>query len=910
MKKYYLIVITFFLILDVFSQNKNYWQQSVKYNIEVRLIDSLKTLDGNISIHYKNNSPDTLKYIWFHLWPNAYKNDRTALSEQLLKNRLTDLYFSDEIKKGLISNIHFKINNVEAKTENHPLYEDIIKLILTDPLLSGDSINIETPFYEKLPYNFSRGGYVDSSFQITQWYPKPSVYDKYGWHEMPYLHQGEFYSEFGNYKVSITVPQDYKVAATGVLFNYTEENKLKTLHYIQDNVHDFAWFADKNYIIKHDTIQFINRTIDVYVYHYPDNKNVWRSSCNFIKNAVRTKNEWVGAYPYSSVTVVESPQNDIGGMEYPTITLVEKSNDASSLNEVINHEVGHNWFYGILANNEREHPWMDEGMNTYYDKRFKNWEQEKSIKNKLKESFIEKRITDDFESQLLKTLYLTRKDQAIETKSGDFTESNYALIAYIKTGQWMNLLENEVGKKILDSIMHAYFEEWKFKHPYPEDFRLIAEKTSNKDLSNLFSLLNKKGSLNKDVKKSFKVSAFFNFKSTEKYRYLLFTPAMGINKYDRMLLGGLIHNYTLPFSKFQFIAAPLFSTNAKNIRGLARFSYNIYPGKKDQRITLTLSGSTFSNNLFIDSSMNKNLLYFKKIVPGIQYSFAKKTPISTATKYLQWKTFFINEKTVSFSRDLNSQTDIISFPFISSYLNQLQYVVKNERVLYPYSAIFSAEQAKQFIRLGFTGNYFFNYPKGGGLSCRLFAGKFIYTTKKTFLTQYQTERYHLNMSGANGYEDYTFSSYFSGRNEAEGFTSQQIMIKDGGFKVKTDLLSNKVGKSDNWIAAINLCSTIPDKLNPLSLLPVKLPIRLFADVGINSDTWKNNLGYEGILYDAGFQLSLLKNILNIYFPVMYSKSFKDYFSSTITEKRFLKTISFSIDLQNITIKTIFPQAPF
>ncbi len=903
-------MISFFLILSAFAQNNKYWQQSVDYTIEVSLNDSLKNLDGNISIQYKNNSPDTLHFIWFHLWPNAYKNDRTAFSEQMLENRLTDFYFSKEMKKGFISNIDFKVNHTNANTEAHSLYEDIIKLILPYPLLPGDSVTIETPFHEKLPYNFSRGGYVDSSFQITQWYPKPAVYDKYGWHEMPYLHQGEFYSEYGTFTVSITVPSSYKVAATGLLKNTKEENNYKTLHFFQDKIHDFAWFADKNYIVEHDTLKLQNRTIDVFAYHYADKKNVWRSSCNYIKNAIKSKNEWLGEYPYNIVTVVESPQSDIGGMEYPTITLIEKSNNAGSLDEIINHEVGHNWFYGILGSNEREHPWMDEGINTYYDKRYKKWEQEKSVKIKLNESFLERRLADDFESLLLKTLYLTRKDQPIETNARDFTETNYALIAYSKAGKWLSLLENKLGRNLLDSVMHGYYEEWKFKHPYPEDFRLTTERISNRNLSDIFSLLHQKGNLINDEKKRIKLSAFINFKSTEKYHYLFFSPAIGFNKYDKMMIGALIHNYTLPFSRFQFIAAPLFSSNNGDIKGLTRISYSIYPGKKDQRITFSLSGSTFSNDFYIDSSMHKNVLYFNKIVPSLQYTFAKKNPTSSITKRLQWKSFFIKEKSINFSSDSYNQNDIISFPVISSYVNQLQYMAKNERALYPYDALFSVEQSEQFLRLGFTGNYYFNYAEGGGLSCRLFAGKFIYTVKNTFLNQYQTERYHLNMSGANGYEDYTYSNYFYGRNQTDGFSSQQIMIKDGGFKVKTDLLSNKVGKSDNWVTAINVCTSIPDQYNPLAVLPIKLPIRIFADIGMNSDTWKNNLSSENILYDGGFQLSFMKNIINIYFPVIYSKSFKEYFQSTISQKRFLKTISYSIDLQSITLKKLFPQSPF
>jgi hypothetical protein len=136
------------------------------------------------------------------------------------------------------------------------------------------------------------------------------------------------------------------------------------------------------------------------------------------------------------------------------------------------------------------------------------------------------------------------------------------------------------------------------------------------------------------------------------------------------------------------------------------------------------------------------------------------------------------------------------------------------------------------------------------------------------------------------------------------------MIRDGGFKIRTDLLSNKIGKTDDWLTAVNLTSTFPDKFNPLKLLPVKLPVKIFLDAGTYAEAWKKNAGTGRFLYDAGFQLSLFRNILNIYFPVVYSKEYDDYIKSTITEKTFWRKISFSIDVQNISLKKFIPQSPF
>jgi hypothetical protein len=159
------------------------------------------------------------------------------------------------------------------------------------------------------------------------------------------------------------------------------------------------------------------------------------------------------------------------------------------------------------------------------------------------------------------------------------------------------------------------------------------------------------------------------------------------------------------------------------------------------------------------------------------------------------------------------------------------------------------------------------------------------------------------MTGANGYEDYTYSNYFVGRNEFEGLISQQIMIKDGGFKVRTDLLSNKFGRTDDWLTALNFTTDIPKKILPV-------PLKLFADIGTYAEAWDKDAQTSKFVYDAGLQLSLLKNIINIYIPVLYSKSYRDYYKTYIPEKSFRKKISFSVDIHHLSLKRLFPQSPF
>jgi len=196
------------------------------------------------------------------------------------------------------------------------------------------------------------------------------------------------------------------------------------------------------------------------------------------------------------------------------------------------------------------------------------------------------------------------------------------------------------------------------------------------------------------------------------------------------------------------------------------------------------------------------------------------------------------------------------------------------------------------------------------MNVRLFTGKFFYLGDKTYLKQYQTDSYHLNMSGAKGYEDYTYSNYFAGRNEFEKFYSQQIMQRDGFFKVRTDLLSSKIGKTDNWLAAANFTTDVPKAINILKILPFKIPLKAFVDVGTYAESWQKNAASGKFIYDAGLQLSFFKDIVQVYIPILYSKVYRDYFKSTITEKRFLKNISFSIDIQNFSLKKLVPQIGF
>jgi hypothetical protein len=496
-----------------------YFQQQVDYTIRVRLDDERHLLHAHESFAYRNNSPRPLDTLWIHLWPNAYKDRGTALCAQLDRQGDLGLHFAQEADRGWIDSLDFAVDGAKAAWGYHPRHIDIAWLKLPAPVQPGASVTVTTPFRVKIPDSrFSRLGHTGQAYHITQWYPKPAVFDASGWHAMPYLTQGEFYSEFGSFDVSITLPANYVVGATGALQDEAERGFLdalalqpiaaqgqgsnafpasaeasKTIRYTQDRVHDFAWFADKRFIVRKGSVTLprSGRTVTTWAMFTPKNAPLWSDAITYLNESVRLYSQWVGDYPYDACTAVDGTISAGGGMEYPMITIIGNTGDKESLDNVIAHEVGHNWFYGILGSNERDHAWMDEGMNSFVELRYMRARYPGGGFN-LPVPFLRKLaegITDGhrLQNELGYRLNARRNlDQPLTLSSNDFTGTNYGTGVYMKTALIMDHLMAYLGEELMDRCMLAYFEDWKFKHPRPEDMRAVFERESGKDLGWVF----------------------------------------------------------------------------------------------------------------------------------------------------------------------------------------------------------------------------------------------------------------------------------------------------------------------------------------------------------------------------------------------------------------------------------------
>jgi Peptidase family M1 domain len=480
-----------------------YFQQEVNYKIAVTLNDVKHELSGNIEFEYFNNSPDALPEIWVHLWGNAFKNRQSAFCRQKLRTGSSRFYFAEEKDLGRYKDLDFSADGNKIAWRFDPKNPDIAILSLAQPLAPGARVRIATPLNLKIPASFSRLGHVGTSYQMTQWYPKPAVYDRQGWHAMPYLDIGEFFSEFGAFDVTITLPENYVVGATGTcqtaseieFLNKKEKEsreklrqgvdkkkdpfpessaQLKTIRYTAEKVHDFAWFADKRFFVLKDTAKLASgKTVDCWAMFTNAESDIWQKGAFYVRRAVEFYSEKVGDYPWPQATAVHSALSAGGGMEYPMITVIGNSSSAESLDNVITHEVGHNWFYGVLASNERDHPYMDEGLNSYYEGRYMRQYYGKHAPVELPKFLYDPEKMGPVSAAGYRFLASDHKDTPPDSHSDDFTELGYGLQVYMKTALCLDWLEQSVGTEKMDKAMREYYRQWQFKHPYPTDLKAV-----------------------------------------------------------------------------------------------------------------------------------------------------------------------------------------------------------------------------------------------------------------------------------------------------------------------------------------------------------------------------------------------------------------------------------------------------
>lgn len=463
----------------------------VEYHMSVELQDGAKQLKGQQALTWINPGTKPVQEMYLHLYPNAFESKKTTfMRESGGKLR------QDEAKKGTTGSMQLlavkSLEGADLSQRMEYVQPDdgnkddhtLIRLQLPQAVNPGEKVTIKTEFIVDLPVAFARMGYVDDFVMAGQWFPKIAVYETAGtrgltaegWNLHQYHGNSEFYSDFGIYDVKIKVPSSYIVAATGFPIKPSiTEGPSKTYHFYADDVHDFAWSASPHFKYAEEPFSTPNVPgVKIKLYLDPKHEHLKNRYMYAAKKALARYSGWYGSYPYSTLSIVVPPEggNGAGGMEYPTLITGWGASDSTpdlELERVIVHEIGHQFWYGVVASNEFEEAWLDEGFTSYAEDRVME---------------AEYGVTPNLQ---IESSYITSPN-ALKLNAWKYSNhGEYAENVYTRAKLVLKAIERDVGTAAMDKIMKTYFQRWKFKHPTTKDFQDVVEEVSKKKWDDFFN---------------------------------------------------------------------------------------------------------------------------------------------------------------------------------------------------------------------------------------------------------------------------------------------------------------------------------------------------------------------------------------------------------------------------------------
>ena len=467
----------FALVFTLSINGQNSWQQNANYKIYIDVDVKKNTFKGSQEVLYTNNSPDTLNKVFFHLYFNAFRPD-SDMAERLNNGDDNNRRFDVNIKDLEPHEYgQLKVNNLKQDGLNIDSFvsDTILEVTLTNPILPGESSLFTMNFNGQIPITIRRAGRdspMGVKYSMAQWYPKISEYDYEGWNTAPYTGR-EFHGVWGDFDVTIKIDKDFIVAASGYIQETDPNNnklgylsgKKRVWNFKAPKVHDFTWAADSEYI--HDIYPGPNG-VKLNFYYKNDPKIIanWKTLQPVTAELMDFFNNYIGEYPYEQYSVV---QGGDGGMEYSMLTLLNYGEELIPLISVTSHELAHAWFQGVLATNEMNHAWMDEGSASYFGELA-----ESHVFNIDFHPIFTERPYQDYIS-----LATSGQEMPLATNANRFKFNRaYEDAAYDKGFVFLSQLNYIIGEKAFEKTIKNYFDKYKFTHPLPNDLRRVAEQSS------------------------------------------------------------------------------------------------------------------------------------------------------------------------------------------------------------------------------------------------------------------------------------------------------------------------------------------------------------------------------------------------------------------------------------------------
>src|SRR6266581_4312953 len=446
----------------------DYWQQRADYVIRATLDTAGSVIHGSERIHYENHSPDPLAFVWVQIEQNIFaKNSVTYALNQPPLHFAGGAVF-DFTGKGFIGGITIERFRAAGRELARTEYGTMMRVELPRPLAPRRTIDFEVAWHFPVPpYGGGRMGRIGTRlYEIGQWYPRLVVYDDvHGWNPLPYIGAGEFYLEYGDFDVSLTLPAGFVVAATGTVANTGKRVPgTKTWRFTARNVRDFAWAASPDF--RWDASSWSGILIQTF---YRPGATPWEEANKMAWFTIKHFSETWGTYPWPHATTVEGL---VEGMEYPMLTFVPSIEKREDQFWVLTHEFGHEWFPMLVGSDERRYPWMDEGFNTFIDY------------GSAEGYFAGTAYGDTVRRELLTDYRISAAPGAEQPLITKPVESrDLAWTAYQKPALMLTVLRDAVlGKATFQRALREYVRRWSFRHPQPADFFQTIENVSGRDL--------------------------------------------------------------------------------------------------------------------------------------------------------------------------------------------------------------------------------------------------------------------------------------------------------------------------------------------------------------------------------------------------------------------------------------------
>ncbi|MGA6983730.1 MAG: M1 family metallopeptidase, partial [Candidatus Sulfotelmatobacter sp.] len=469
-------------------------QRVVHYTIDAHYNAATHTVDANEVLTYHNLTGQALDHFPFHLYQNAFQPNSTFVREaKVAGNRDTSYdkweekeYGSEVIKSlevvgqgDLTSQLQYTAPDDGNKDD-----KTVIDLHLNKPIAPGELVQFKIAFQTKFPETQARSGWKRDFVLGGQWFPKVGVWWHGAWNCHQYHAMTEFFADFGVFDVKLTVPQDEVVGASGVrTAEVNNPDNTKTYTYHGDDIHDFAWTASPRYKVTEAAYQGQMGPVQMRILMQPAHWSQVDRHEKILRESLEHFENWYGPYPYKTITLVDpEPDSAAGGMEYPTFITGDTSwfmpGGAHLPELVVEHEFGHQYWYGMVATNEFEDAWMDEGINSYTEVKVLDsiLGKNTSILNLAGATFGER------EMQRLGYLSAANLDPIAQKAYDYYSYNSYGGITYGKTASVLLTLEGIIGEETMAKAMHVYFMKYRFTHPTKEDFLKTLEEVSGQNL--------------------------------------------------------------------------------------------------------------------------------------------------------------------------------------------------------------------------------------------------------------------------------------------------------------------------------------------------------------------------------------------------------------------------------------------